>query len=85
MTEKTTLGAVLAVLEPAERVFITHRMGPHEAEAVAGGTAEELKASRCVEVCGDNVVERISVIVDDWPEIATPTLLLVIGGKLPPR
>ena len=33
-----TLAALLAVLQERDRVFIVHRMGPHECEGVAGGT-----------------------------------------------
>lgn len=76
-----TLAALFGVLKPSERLFIAHRLGPHESEAVAEGTLEELRETRCVEVCGDNVVERIAVDVNDWPEIPEPVLLVTIGGK----
>lgn len=38
-----TLAALLAVLQERDRVFIVHRMGPHECEGVAGGTAQEIR------------------------------------------
>lgn len=78
---RVTLAALFGVLKPSERLFIVHRLGPHETEAVAEGTLEELRATRCVEVCGDNVVEGIAVDVDDWPEIPEPVLFVTIGGK----
>lgn len=76
-----TLAALLDALEPSERLFITHRLGPHESEAVAEGTVEGLRASRCVEVCGDNIVKRIVVDVDDWPDVPEPVVLVTIGEK----
>lgn len=78
---RVTLSALLAALEPSERLFISHHLGPHESEAVAEGTVEELRASRCVEVCGDNTVKRIAVDVDDWPDVPEPMLIVTIGGK----
>ena len=85
--DRVTLAALLAVLQDGDRVFIVHRMGPHECEAVAGGTAQELRSTRCVEVCGDNVVERLALDLDQWPEEEwasddpTPVLVVTIGGK----
>ncbi len=82
VTDKSlTLAALLDVLKPDEEILVVHRIGPHECEAVAGGTAAELQATRCVEVCGDNIVERVAVNVDDWPEVPTPILFITIGGK----
>lgn len=81
MNNRVRLAAVLGVLKPSEEILIVHRIGPHECEAVAGGTVEEVRATRCVEVCGDNVVERIAVSVDDWPDVPTPILFITIGGK----
>ena len=65
--DRVTLAALLAVLQDGDRVFIVHRMGPHECEAVAGGTVQELHSTRCVEVCGDNVVERLTLDMEEWP------------------
>ena len=83
--DRVTLAALLAVLQDRVRMFIIHRMGPHECEGVAGGTARELRSTRCVEVCGDNVVERLALDLDQWPEIwpdeAAPVLVVTIGGK----
>ena len=80
------LYSLLAVLQDGDRVFIVRRMGPHECEAVAGGTAQELRSTRCVEVCGDNMVERLALDLDEWPEIwpsddPAPVLVITIGGK----
>ena len=47
---RVTLAALLAVLQERDRVFIVHRMGPHECEGVAGGTVRELRSTRCVAV-----------------------------------
>lgn len=41
-----TLAALLAVLQDGDRLFIVHRMGPHECEGVAGGTAREPRLYR---------------------------------------
>ena len=83
--DRVTLAALLAVLQERDRAFIVHRMGPHECEGVAGGTVQELRSTRCVEVCGENVVERLALDLDQWPEIwpdeAAPVLVVTIGGK----
>ena len=82
--DRVTLAALLAVLQERDRVFIVRRMGPRE--GVAGGTAQELRSTRCVEVCGDNVVERLALDLDEWPEVwpsddPAPVLVITIGGK----
>ena len=79
--DRVTLAALRGVLKSDEEILVDHRIGPNECEAVAGGTAAELRATRCVEVCGDNIVERVAVNVDDWPEVPTPFLFITIGGK----
>lgn len=83
--DRVTLAALLAVLQERDCVFIVHRMGPHECEGVAGGTVQELRSTRCVEVCGDNVVDRLTLDLDEWPEVwpdvAAPVLIITIGGK----
>ena len=83
--ERLTLGALLALLQERDRVFIARRMGPHECEIVAGGTVQELRSMRCAEVCGSNVVERLALDLDEWPDVwpedAAPVLLVTIGGK----
>ena len=83
--ERVTLTALLAVLQERNRLFIVRRIGPHECEGVAGGTVQELRSTRCVEVCGDSVVERLALDLDQWPEIwpdeAAPVLVVTIGGK----
>lgn len=83
--DRVTLAALLAVLQERDRLFIVHRMGPHECEGVAGGTVQELRSTRCVEVCGENVVECLALDLDEWPEVwpdvAAPVLVVTIGGK----
>lgn len=84
--DRVTLAALLAVLQERDRAFIVHRMGPHECEGVAGGTIQELRSTRCVEVCGDNAVERLALDLDEWPEAwpsddPAPVLVITIGGK----
>ena len=83
--DRVTLAALLAVLQERDRVFIVRRMGPHECEGVAGGTVQELRSTRCVEVCGDNVVDRLALDLDQWPEIwpdeAATVLVVTIGGQ----
>lgn len=81
MDKPITLSALLDLLKPTERLFITHRLGPHECEAVGEGTIEELRAARCVEACGDNAVERISASVEGYPWEQDPIILVTIGGK----
>ncbi len=80
-----TLAALLDLLRERDRLFIVRRIGPHECEGVAGGTVQELRSTRCAEVCGDNVVERLALDLDEWPEIwpeeAAPVLVVTIGGK----
>lgn len=78
---KFTLAALFATLKPSERLFIVHRLGPHESEAVAEGTLEELRATRCVEVCGDNIVEGLAVDIGGclWEQEAV--LFVTIGRK----
>lgn len=81
--DSVTLAALLAILRDRDRVFIVQRLGPHECEGVAGGMIQELRSTRCVEVCGDNVVEALAL--DEWPEVwpdtDAPVLVVTIGGK----
>jgi hypothetical protein len=79
--DKCKLAALLDTLDGRTRIFITHRLGPHETEAVAEGNAAELRASRCVEVCGDNIVEQIKTTISEGPSSETPILLVTIGRK----
>ena len=79
--DRVTLAALLAVLQERDRVFIVHRMGPHECEDVVGGTVRELRSTRCMEVCGDNVVERLVLDLAEWPDGAAPVLVITIGEK----
>lgn len=81
MSKEITLSALLSLLKSTERLFVIHHMGADISEAVAGGTVEEIRAARCVEVCGDNIVECLAVDVDDWPDTKAPILLVTIGGK----
>ena len=82
MSKALTLSGLMALLLPKERLFVIHHLGADISEAVAGGTVEELERTRCVEVCGNNIVERIAVDVDDWPDTPAPILLVTIGGKV---
>lgn len=79
--DSPTLAALLSVLVPEARLFVVHRLGPHECEAVAEGTAEELRATRCVEVCGENAVVGLSIELDDLTDTPAPVLLVTIGRK----
>ena len=78
---RLTLGLLLAALDPEAKLFIVHRLGPHEAGAVAEGTAAELAASSCVEVCGNNIVERVTLSSEGYPWENEPSLLVTISGK----
>lgn len=82
---KTTLSALLSVTAPDTRLFILHHMGADCYEAVTEGTVERVQDSRCVEVCGDHVVEKITVDADDWPDTPAPVLIITIGGKEPKK
>ena len=57
MSKALTLSGLMALLLPKERLFVIHHLGADISEAVAGGTVEELERTRCVEVCGNNIVE----------------------------
>ena len=80
-----TLAALLALLQPDNRVAIYHRLGPQFLETVANGTVQELLTPRCVEACGDNVIEKIEMSVEESPvervSEGVPTLVVTIGGK----
>ena len=78
---RVTLAALLAILQPEDYIFVVRRLGPHECESVADGTVQELQSARCVEVCGDNVVEHLALDVDDWPDPPVPTHVITIGEK----
>lgn len=77
-----TLSALLDLLTPAEHLFVIHRLGPHECEAVAEGTAEELRETRCVELCGENAVERLTIEESGYPWDTTPVLIITIGERV---
>lgn len=83
--ERLTLGDILAVLREQDHVFILHRLGPQFLETVANGTVQELRATRCVEVCGGNVIEEIGMGVDESLDErvseGAPFLSITIGGK----
>lgn len=83
MSDKSiTLSALLGLLGPTEYLFVIHRLGPHECEAVAEGTAEELRATRCVEACGENTVERLTLEESGYPWDTKPVLIITIGEKV---
>ena len=83
--DRVTLVSLLAVLQDRARLFIIHRMGPPECEAVAEGTALELRSAQCAEVCGDNTVERLALDLSErpepWADGPLPVLIITIGGK----
>lgn len=81
-----TLATLLALLQERDRVFIVHSIGSHMCEDVAGGTVKELRSMWGMEVCGESVVEAITMdTVNEWPKVClgeeTPILLVTIGGK----
>ncbi|MBD5151279.1 MAG: hypothetical protein HDT16_02010 [Oscillibacter sp.] len=65
--DRMTLADLLALIQPDDRAIILHRLGPQFLWVVAIGTAQELRATRCVEVCGDNVIEEIGMGVEESP------------------
>lgn len=85
MEKAFTLSALLSAVDPEARAFIIHHMGANCYEAVTEGTVERVRGSRCVEVCGDHVVEKITVDADDWPDTPAPVLIITIGGKEPKK
>jgi len=80
-----TLTALAALLHPDTSLLIVRRLAHHECECVAGGAVREIWSTRCMEVCGDNVVERITIsTMDKWPEIwpdESASILVVTIGK----
>lgn len=83
MKETITLSALLSAVDPEAQVLIIHHMGANCYEAVATGPARESRVAECVEACGDQLVEKITVDADDWPDIPAPVLIITIGGKEP--
>ena len=83
--ERLTLRALLALLQPHDRAMIFHRLGQQFLETVANGTVQELLTTRCVEACGDNVIEKIEMSVEEspveWVSEGVPILVVTIGGK----
>lgn len=79
-----TLSAVLALLQPEDHIFIIHRIGPHECEAVGGGTVQEIRETKCVEVCGKNGVVELALDTEElpgWTEEGTPILVITIQER----
>ena len=81
MSGGITLAALLSTFEPKTGVFIVHHMGAEVSEGVGGGMAAELLASDVVKKVGGNIVKRIAVDLDDWPDTPTPTVIVTIGGR----
>lgn len=82
-----TLASLFEVIaDPEERLFIMHRLGPHECEAVAEGTAAELRATRCVEVCGAYEIEALALAIDDTSNVfaSAPVLIVTLAKKEAP-
>lgn len=81
MTRKITLRAYLEPVAPETEALILHHMGANCYEAVASGTVEEIRSSRCVEVCGNHPVEKVTVDVEGYPWDTSPTLIITIGKE----
>lgn len=80
--EKPTLAQLLAVIAaPETKLLVIQRLGPGADEAVAVGSVKEVKAARCVEVCGDRPVEKIAVEVEGYPWDTGPVLIITIGPR----
>lgn len=79
--EKTTLSALLSVVDPKAQTLIIHHMGADCYEAVATGPVRDAQVARCVEACGGCPVEKITVDSDDWPDTPAPVLIITIGRE----
>ena len=80
---KITLSDLLSIVDPEAQTLIIHHMGADCYEAVATGPVREAQVARCVAACGDQLVEKITVDSDDWPDTPAPVLIITIGGKEP--
>lgn len=86
--DNVTLAVILALLHDVDHVFVVHRLGPHTCEGVTEGLVREVRSTQRVEVCGDNVVERLSLdlenlaLVESWTDEVAPVLIITIGGKV---
>lgn len=83
MNGNVTLAALLDVLGQTDEVAIVKRMGMNTLEAVAAGTAAELREAECVFAYGNSTVERITVDPGEWtsliwPGLSRPVLLITI-------
>ncbi len=76
--KSVTLSALFDILPPDTWLSIMHRLGPHECEAATVGPVRWLRDSRCMEVYGLNVVERV---ISDDP--ITGMMTVTVGGKEP--
>lgn len=81
--KKITLSGLLSVVDPEAQTLIIHHMGADCYEAIATGPVHEAQVARCVEACGDQLVERITVDGEGYPWDVTPHLIITIGGKEP--
>lgn len=79
--QEPTLAALLSVLAPEARLFVVHRTGPHECEAVAEGTAEELRANGRIDVCGNCPLVGLSLELDNLTDAPAPVLLVTIRER----
>lgn len=79
MAREITLAALLEILNPEDKLFIIHHLGAGVSEAVAAGTAAELRETGCVSVCGDCTVERATMDAGEWPGLLPPVLLITIS------
>lgn len=69
---------VMGLLRGQDWVVVIHRMGPHECEGVAEGTARELRADKCVEGYGERMVKRIAADMENGSDDGTPVLVITI-------
>lgn len=73
-----TLAVLLGLLQDEDHAFIIRRRGPHECEAVAAGTAKDLRSAN-MGIWRDKIVDRLWL--DVWPDKNTPVLAILTGEK----
>lgn len=73
-----TLAVLLGLLQDEDHAFIIRRRGPHECEAVAAGTAEDLRSAN-MGIWREKIVDRLWL--DVWPDKNTPVLAILTGEK----
>lgn len=78
---KITLSALLSIVDQEAQILIIHHMGANCYEAVATGPVREAQVAHCVEACGDQLVERVTVDGEGYPWDVTPHLIITIGKE----